>query len=229
MAPGEALDSWPAVAAWRGRMRTDLIARREGVALSRRREIDAGINALLEQAFQLPAGRVIAFCWPYRAEVDVRFAIHAFRERGTTAALPEVQGKGRPLRFRQWWPGAAMVPGPLGIPAPVDTDVVVPDAALVPLVGFDGAGYRLGYGGGYFDLTLAPAASRPLAIGVGTEAARLPTIHPQPHDIAMDFIVTEAGVHAVVDGALVAMPTAAAAERAALLVAGRPGEQSASR
>ena len=122
-----------------------------------------------------------------------------------------------------------MVPGPLGIPAPVDTDVVVPDAAFVPLVGFDGAGYRLGYGGGYFDRTLAAAASRPLSIGVGTEAARLPTIHPQPHDIAMDFIVTEAGVHAVVDGALVAMPTAAAALRAALLVAGRPGEQSASR
>jgi 5,10-methenyltetrahydrofolate synthetase len=202
-------------------MRAVLIARREEVALARRREMGAGINALLEQAFPLLAGRVIAFCWPYRAEVDVRFAIHAFRERGASAALPEVQGKGRPLRFRRWWPGAAMAPGPLGIPAPVDTDVIVPDAAFVPLVGFDGAGYRLGYGGGYFDRTLAASMPKPLSIGVGTEAARLPTIHPQPHDIPMDFIVTEAGVHAVVDGTLVPMPAAAAAERAALLAARR--------
>jgi 5,10-methenyltetrahydrofolate synthetase len=202
-------------------MRAVLIARREEVALARRREMGAGINALLEQAFPLLAGRVIAFCWPYRAEVDVRFAIHAFRERGASAALPEVQGKGRPLRFRRWWPGAAMAPGPLGIPAPVDTDVIVPDAAFVPLVGFDGAGYRLGYGGGYFDRTLAASMPKPLSIGVGTEAARLPTIYPQPHDIPMDFIVTEAGVHAVVDGTLVPMPAAAAAERAALLAARR--------
>ena len=129
------------------------------------------------------------------------------------AALPEVQGKGRPLQFRQWWPGVAMVPGALGIPAPVDTDLVVPDAAFVPLVGFDGAGYRLGYGGGYFDRTLAALARKPLTVGVGTEAARLPTIHPQPHDVPMDFIVTEAGVHAVVDGTLVAMPVAARSRR----------------
>lgn len=221
MTPNEPLESWPAVTAWRTRLRAELIARREEVALARRRTLDTGINALLAQAFPLPAGRVVAFCWPYRAEVDVRFAIRAFRGRGAVAALPQVQGRGRALQFRQWWPGVAMVPGALGIPAPVNTDLVVPDAAFVPLVGFDGAGYRLGYGGGYFDRTLAALARKPLTVGVGTEAARLPTIHPQPHDVPMDFVVTEAGVYAVVDGTLMAMPVAAAAAEAAALLARR--------
>lgn len=221
MTPTDPMTTWPAVCAWRTRTRAELIAQREGVALPRRRAADAGINELLEQSFRWLERRVIAFCWPYRGEVDVRFAIRRFRERGAVAALPEVQGKGRPLRFRQWWPGVAMVPGALGIPAPEGTDLVVPDAAFVPLVGFDGAGYRLGYGGGYFDRTLAACARKPLAVGVGTEAVRLPTIHPQAHDIPMDFIVTEAGVHAVVDGTLVLMPAAATVAYAAELAAGR--------
>ena len=65
-------------------------------------------------------------------------------------------------------------------------------ALLIPLVGYDSAGYRLGYGGGYYDRTLAATASRPLCIGVGYDDARLATIHPQPHDIPMSLIVTEA-------------------------------------
>ena len=221
MTPADSMTAWPAVAAWRKRLRAELIAQRESVAPARRRVVDAGINDLLEQAFPWLARRVVAFCWPYRGEVDVRFAVRRFRERGAMAALPEVQGRGRPLRFRQWWPGVAMAPGALGIPAPADTELVVPDAAFVPLVGFDAAGCRLGYGGGYFDRTLAALARKPLTVGVGTEAARLPTIHPQPHDVPMDFVVTEAGVHAVVDGALVAMPVAAAAGEAAALLARR--------
>ena len=221
MKPGEPGAAWPAIAAWRTRLRADLVAQREGVALSRRRAVDAGINASLELAFPGLARRVIAFCWPYRGEVDVRFAIHAFRARGATAALPEVQGKCLPLQFRQWWPGVAMAPGALGIPAPAGTAIVVPDAAFVPLVGFDARGYRLGYGGGYFDRTLAALARKPLTVGVGTEAARLPTIDPQPHDVPMDFIVTDAGVHAVIDGTLVRLPAAAAAAQADELAARR--------
>jgi 5-formyltetrahydrofolate cyclo-ligase len=221
MTPGETTDTWPAIAAWRRRLRAELIARREAVVPARRRAVDVGVNALLEQAFPASAQRVIAFCWPYRGEVDVRFAMRAWRLRGATSALPEVQGPGRALRFRAWWPGVAMVPGPLGIPMPTGTDIVVPDTAFVPLVGFDARGFRLGYGGGYFDRTLAALARKPLTVGVGTEAARLPTIHPQPHDIPMDFIVTESGVHGVVDGALVPMAAAAAAARAAALTARR--------
>src|ERR671925_309016 len=72
--------------------------------------------------------------------------------------------------------------------------VVRPTAFLVPLVGFDSDGYRLGYGGGYYDRTLSAVDPRPLTVGIGYEIGRLETIHPQPHDIPTDAIVTEAGV-----------------------------------
>jgi 5,10-methenyltetrahydrofolate synthetase len=153
--------------------------------------------------------------------VDVRFAIRALRAAGATAALPVVAGKGQPLAFREWHPGVAMRSGALGIPAPVDTPLVVPDAALVPLVAFDAQGFRLGYGGGFFDRTLAALARRPLAIGVGFEVQRLPTIHPQPHDIPMDFIVTEADVYRVEPDGIVAMPIDSAGERVRALAAHR--------
>ena len=220
MDPGPNAD-WPAVNAWRRSMRVDLIARREAAGPADRRAAGAAVNALIEAAFAPPPGGTVAFCWPYRGEVDVRFAVYAFRRRGAVAALPEVAGKGRPLQFRQWWPGAPMAAGALGIPAPVGTDLVVPAVALVPVVGFDGQGYRLGYGGGYFDRTLAAACPRPLAVGVGTESACLPTIHPQPHDIPMDFIVTEAGIRAVEGGTLAAVDPAAAAALAAGIIARR--------
>ncbi len=87
------------------------------------------------------------------------------------------------------------------IPTPQVRDVMTPDAIIVPLVGFDERGYRLGYGGGYFDRTLAAAARRPLAIGLGLEDSSLRTIYPQPHDIAMDLIVTDQGVHRAVPAA----------------------------
>src|SRR6185436_2040899 len=99
--------------------------------------------------------------------------------------------------FRAWWPGAPMTAGVYDIPIPDGTAIVAPDAAIVPMNGFDAQGYRLGYGGGYFDRTLASMSPRPLAIGVSYEFARLATIYPQPHDVAMDFVVTEAGLHAV--------------------------------
>jgi hypothetical protein len=73
----------------------------------------------------------------------------------------------------------------------------MPQALLIPPVGFDSQGYRLGYGGGYFDRTLAAMIPQPLKIGLAFELSRIPTIHPQPHDVPMDFIVTEVGIHCV--------------------------------
>ncbi len=189
--------TWPQIREWRKRVRVELIARRAAVSTDERREWNRQITALLEAAFPLLGGMALGFCWPYKGEFDARFAIRHFRARGARAALPAVAAKYGPLQFRKWWPGAPLVPGVYGIPVPDGTELVVPDAAIVPMAGFDEQGYRLGYGGGYFDRTLAAAAPRPLAIGVGFEMARLPTIYPQPHDIAMDFIVTEAGIHAV--------------------------------
>ena len=73
---------------------------------------------------------------------------------------------------------------------------MAPDLLIAPLVGFDGAGYRLGYGGGYYDRTLAARSPRPRVIGAGFTLSRLDTIHPQPHDIPMSLVVTEDGVAA---------------------------------
>ena len=84
--------------------------------------------------------------------------------------------------------------GVYDIPVPVGTDIVVPQALIMPPVGFDAAGYRLGYGGGFYDRTLASITPRPLTIGVAYELSRLPTIHPQDFDLAMDYVVTERGI-----------------------------------
>jgi 5-formyltetrahydrofolate cyclo-ligase len=86
------------------------------------------------------------------------------------------------------------VPGFWKIPVPADGPAVVPNLTLAPLVGWDPAGFRLGYGGGYFDRTLAVLSPRPMTIGIGLQSARLANIFPQPHDIALDVILTEAGV-----------------------------------
>ncbi len=114
--------------------------------------------------------------------------------QGATVALPVVVAKNEPLEFRRWEPHTKMALGPLEIPYPAEGEVVQPQAFLISLLGFDDAGYRLGYGAGYYDRTLARYDPKPLTIGVGFELGRLPTIHPQPHDIPMDFIVTETGV-----------------------------------
>jgi 5-formyltetrahydrofolate cyclo-ligase len=195
--------SWPQVRDWRKTRRAALIAQRTAVPRDLLREWNATITELISVGFPMLAGMTIGFCWPFKSEFDARFVIRHFRDRGATAALPAVVAKASPLQFRKWWPGAPMTPGVYDIPVPDGTELVVPDAALVPMNGFDARAYRLGYGGGYFDRTLASIAPRPLAIGVSFEFARLPTIEPQPHDIAMDFVVTEAGLHTVVDSTLV--------------------------
>ena len=82
-----------------------------------------------------------------------------------------------------------------GILVPSEASEVIPDIALAPVVGWDRAGYRLGYGGGYFDRTLAALSPRPLVVGIGLQSARVATIYPQPHDIPMDVILTEKGMH----------------------------------
>lgn len=192
-----ALQNWPQIRDWRKERRAALIARRIAVPPDTLKQWNEAITELIASGFPMLAVMTVGFCWPFKNEFDARFVIRRFRDRGAVAALPAVVAKASPLQFRTWWPGAPMTPGVYAIPVPDGTELVVPDAAIVPMNGFDEQGYRLGYGGGYFDRTLAATAPRPLAIGVGFEFARMPTIQPQPHDIAMDFVVTEAGIHAV--------------------------------
>ncbi|MFN7088186.1 MAG: 5-formyltetrahydrofolate cyclo-ligase, partial [Burkholderiales bacterium] len=160
---------WNEIKAWRKAQREALIARRVALDKAQRAAWNAQLTELLWRGFPAIPGMVAGFCWPYKGEFDARFVIRRWREQGVIAALPEVAAKGEPLRFRKWWPGAALAPGVYDIPVPVGTDVVVPDVALVPMNGFDEQGFRLGYGGGFFDRTLAAHDRRMLAIGVGFE------------------------------------------------------------
>ena len=182
---------------WRAERREELIARRLAATPEQRHAWSERITRQLLDAFPLLQSCVVGFCWPYRGEFDPRFAIRRLRESGARVALPCVVARGAPMQFQAWWPGAPLRRGVLGIPVPDGTEPLRPQALLVPPVGFDARGYRLGYGAGYFDRTLAAAVPRPLAIAVGFELSRMPTIHPQPHDVPMDFVVTEAGVHRV--------------------------------
>jgi 5,10-methenyltetrahydrofolate synthetase len=98
------------------------------------------------------------------------------------------------MQFRLWRPDSPMTDDRHGIPIPDTPACEAPDIVLLPLVAFDDQGYRIGYGGGYFDRTLAALDPRPFAIGVGFELARVESVRPEPHDIRLDAIVTEAGL-----------------------------------
>ena len=179
------------VAHWRKLERERLVAARLALAADYR---EAQALAIARDLDQLLPGdcRIVGLYWPIRGEPDLRPWMHSLCARGVRAALPVVIGHGRPLEFREWQPGARLERGVWKIPFPVDGAVVAPDVAIAPLVGFDRKCYRLGYGGGFFDRTLASLVPRPLAIGVGYPEIELPTVHPQPHDVPMDWIVTGA-------------------------------------
>jgi 5,10-methenyltetrahydrofolate synthetase len=183
-----------AIKAWKADQRKALLAMRLAVSDADRMAWNAAITRHLMDGFPQLAGLCIGLYWPYQGEFDPRHAVHYFRGLGATAALPVVVRKAEPLQFRAWWPGVAMGRGVYDIAVPEGTDAVLPQALIMPPVGFDAAGYRLGYGGGFYDRTLASMTPRPLTIGVAYELSRLPSIHPQDFDLAMDYVVTERGI-----------------------------------
>jgi 5-formyltetrahydrofolate cyclo-ligase len=185
---------WDEIRRWRKEQRASLIARRQAIPQGERRHWQPLILELVERHFPELGNACVGFYWPFRGEIGLHPLVRRLLERGARAALPVVVEKAQPLEFWAWRPGAPLRRGVWDIPIPTERQVVRPTALLVPLVGFDRRGYRLGYGGGYYDRTLAAMDPKPLTIGVGYELGRLETIHPQPHDIAMAAIVTEAGV-----------------------------------
>ena len=168
-----------------------MLARRAALSASEHRALSARIVAHALAA--LPAPSVAAFCWPIKHEPDIRALLAAWAQSGARTALPVVVGEGQPLAFREWTPDTPLTLDRYGIPTPSTGEWLTPDLILMPLNGFDAAGYRLGYGGGYFDRTLAALVPRPLAIGVGFEINRIDSIRPEAHDQRLDWIVTECG------------------------------------
>ena len=138
-----------------------------------------------------PPATVLGIYWPFRGEIDVRDVGHQHIEAGGVVALPVVVEKNAPVEFWRWRPEVPMSRGLFNIPIPGERELVTPDVLIVPLVGFDRAGYRLGYGGGYYDRTLAASHPRPRTLAIAFAEAELTTIYPQPHDIPMTRIITD--------------------------------------
>lgn len=176
---------------WRRALRRDMVSRRSALDEATHAALSARIVAHLRDALTRPA--IVAFCWPIKHEPDVRAIVAHWVDGGARAVLPVVVAEEAPLAFREWTAATPLQGDRYGIPTPTTGDWLHPDLILLPLNGFDAAGYRLGYGGGYFDRTLAALSPRPLAVGVGFEINRLPSIRPESHDQRLDWIVTEAG------------------------------------
>lgn len=177
--------------AWRRGLRREMVARRAALSVAEHDALSARIVAHALAA--LPAPVVAAFCWPIKHEPDVRGLLTTWARAGVRTALPVVVAEGQALAFREWTPETPLAPDRYGIPTPTAGEWLTPEMILLPLNGFDAAGYRLGYGGGYFDRTLAALAPRPLAVGVGFEINRIDSIQPEAHDQRLDWIVTENG------------------------------------
>ena len=186
---GEALKSW------RKSQRERLIQARIALDAATVERWRKRIDGFLERAFPGLAGRRVAFCWPIKNEYDARHFAKTLRERGSLTALPVVVAPRQPLVFREWHPGVALAKGALDIPYPEKSPELAPEVVLLPMNGWDDLGYRLGYGAGFFDRTLAALTKRPVVIGVSYEQSRVPTIHPQAWDIPVDYLVTERGVY----------------------------------
>lgn len=188
-------DSVPAgLKAWRRAERERLIAARMAMPSASRRAARDQVHAILAAEVPELRGATIGFYWPFRAEIDLVGFVRDLTVESGRAALPVVVAKAQPLVFWRWRHGMEMRPGIWDIPVPAVAEPVAPDCLLVPLVGFDDQGYRLGYGGGYYDRTIPTLPRRPLLLGIGYASQHLPSVHPQPHDLPMDAIVTEAGI-----------------------------------
>lgn len=152
---------------------------------------------LIQLHFPELAGMRVGFCWPYKNEPDLRPQMLnwlADENPRFAALLPVVVNTDCSLAFRAWTPDCTMHTDRYGIPTPSSGEFLTPEALLIPVNAFDARGYRIGYGGGYFDRTLAALQPTTPAIGVGFELARVDSIEPEEHDVPLAAVVTEAGV-----------------------------------
>jgi 5-formyltetrahydrofolate cyclo-ligase len=145
---------------------------------------------------------VIGAYWPIKGEFDPLPALHRWKEDGELLEEPQLRRIGLPvidkqhrtLKFHAWFPGCPMEEDAYGIPKPKDTEVVVPTLLFVPCVGYGPGGFRLGYGGGFYDRTLSALEPRPYTVGLGFRQGFLADLEPEPHDVPLDAILNDNGV-----------------------------------
>lgn len=179
--------------AWRNALRRGMLARRAEISPAQHAAWSARIVEHLLATLAQGQGRVLGFCWPIRQEADILPALAPLQAAGWRTALAVVIAENAPLAFREWDETTPMAPDRYGIPTPTAGAWLQADILLLPVNAFDTEGYRLGYGGGYFDRTLASLDPKPRAIGIGFELNQVESIRPQTHDQRLDSIVTETG------------------------------------
>jgi 5,10-methenyltetrahydrofolate synthetase len=194
------LENAPISTSFRALLRRQRINARANLSAQDHAHFSSRIEHHLWSYLSSRKAAAIGFCWPFRREFDARQLMVRLLAQGWRAGLPVVLDANQPMRFRAWTPAAPLNIDRFGIKFPAEDQPMLPELLLVPVNAFDGTGYRLGYGGGYFDRTLAAMAPRPATIGVGFELARVDSIHPEPHDIPLDAVVTETGIEIYSNG-----------------------------
>ena len=171
-------------------LRRTLLDRRQRISDGDRLRWNAAIESRLEQWLASHTLTALGVYLPIRSEPELLGLYAKLVARGVKLSLPIVVGKDQPLRFTAWMPGDKMVRDAFGVPVPAQTSFVpMPEVLLVPCVGFNAQGFRLGYGGGFYDRTLAQTP-KPVAIGIAY-ACQEAAFEVGVHDISMDVIITE--------------------------------------
>lgn len=183
------------VARFRKAERARLYARRKEMAQAELAQQAEAVTTVLDAVLDDMDGATVAGYWPIRGELDLRAWLARARDAGARVALPVVVEKGKPVEFHLWATGGKMTRGIWNIPVPAEARPVMPDIVISPLLGVDDGCYRLGNGGGYYDMTLAALAAKPRVIGVGHDFCPLKTIFPQPWDVPVDDVILGDGTH----------------------------------
>jgi 5-formyltetrahydrofolate cyclo-ligase len=174
-------------------LRREMIARRDALPADVRSSVAEAIAARPAPISAAP-GAIVSGFMPMTGEINPLPLMKKFSGRGARLALPVIAGRGRPLVMRAWNFGEPLVSGVWGIrEPPIQAAEVEPDIVLVPLVAFDRAGRRLGYGGGYYDLTITRLRARKpvVAVGIAYAVQEIAAVPAAPHDAALDLVLTE--------------------------------------
>ena len=174
-------------------LRAAVLAKRDALSDAQRADAAQAL-ATRKLPFEILAGTIVSGYSPIRNEIDPVPWMRKLAEAGAKLALPAVLARGKSLAFRAWSPDDRLMLGPLGIlePSPAAAELV-PDIMLVPLAAFDAAGHRIGYGAGHYDYTLAHLRKMKAitAIGVAFAVQQIKAVPALPHDVALDFVLTE--------------------------------------
>jgi len=168
----------------------------ERLAMTDRHQRSVHLQEVLRVWLVSRPERSIGAYWPIKGEFDALPALFRWSEAepGRRIGLPVINRDTKQLRFHVWFPGCPMEEDAYGIPKPKDTEAFDPGLLLVPCVGFGPGGLRLGYGGGFYDRTLAALAPRPFTVGLAYGHGSVPWLQAQPHDVPLDAVLTEDGV-----------------------------------